>query len=110
METAMISISSINISQADMAKRKRENFIDHVRTAVNDLIQDPAHKPELTKVMRIINESLAKRLIYTDILSVERKAIMREIRIINESIEKIESAEELTHEDRRDKKRSVQND
>lgn len=100
----------IKITQHDIDKRKRENVIDHVRTAVNDLIQDPAHKPELTKVMRIINESLAKRLIYTDILSAERMTIMREIRIINESIEKIESAAELTHEDRRDNKRSSLND
>ena len=106
----MISLSSIQITAADFDKRKRENVIDHVRTAVNDLIQDPAHKPELTKVMRIINESLSKRLIYTDILSVERMTIMREIRIINESIEKIESAAELTHEDRRDNKRSSLND
>lgn len=106
----MISISSIQITASDFEKRKRENVIDHVRTAVNDLIQDHEHKPELSKVMRIINESLAKRLVYTDILSADRMVLMREMRIINESIEKIECAAELTHEDRRDKKRSTRND
>jgi len=100
----------IKISQNDIAKRKRENVIDHVRTAVNDLIQDPVHKTELAGLLQIINESLAKRLVYTDIMSAERMALMREIRIINESIEKIECAAELTHEDRRDKKRSTRND
>lgn len=99
----------IKITQHDIDKRKRENAIDYARTVINDLMINPAHKTELNCVLRIINESLAKRLVYTDILSTERITIMREIRIINESIEKIECAAELTHEDRRDKKRSTRN-
>lgn len=106
----MISISSIQITQHDFEKRKHENALDHVRTAINDLILNPASKPELIKVMKVINEAMAKRLVYTDILSVERMTLMREIRIINEAIEKIECVGQLEHADRRDKKGGQQND
>lgn len=95
----------IKITQQDFEKREQENAVDRVRIAVNDLMLDPAHKTDLESVLRIINESLAKRLVYTDILSADRMILMREMRIINESIEKIECAAELTHEDRRDKKK-----
>jgi hypothetical protein len=103
----MIALSSIKITPADFEKRKSENALDHVRTAADNLILDPAHKPELTKIMRVINESLARRLVYTDIMSVERMTLMREIRIINESIEKIECVGQLEHADRRDKRKEV---
>jgi hypothetical protein len=96
----------IKITQHDFEKRKQENAVDKVRIAVNDLMLNPAYKTDLASLLRINKESLVKRLAYTDILSSDRMIIVREIRILNETIEQIE----LTHEDRRDKKRSTRND
>lgn len=101
----MISISSIQISCADFEKRKRENSLDHVRSAVNSLLLTLEYQPDLASVLQTINDALTKRIVYTDALSAEREKLILETIIINDAIEKIECAGKLSHADRRDKRK-----
>ena len=103
----MISLSSIQISPADLEKRKRENALDHVRTAVNSLLMTLECQTDVASVLQTINDALTKRLVYTDVLSAEREKLILETRIINDAIEKIECAGKLSHADRRDKRKEV---
>ena len=81
--------------------RKRENQFDHAKTAIDDFILNPAYRPETSKLLRCVQDSLSSRLTYLDRSSVEYRAIQSELSSLESLIKQMETDDCIQHEDRR---------
>lgn len=96
----MISIPAMKLTQQDFEMRKRENQLDHARTAIEDLFFSATHQPETAKLLEFICNAHTDRLkrVYQ---SAERGKIIGETSVLTEAIKKIESFDCVDREDRR---------
>lgn len=102
-----MGLPMMKITPQIAAMRIRENKWDALDRALRDLFLDLAHDVSMPLLFDAAQAALTARMGMLDACSNERITLIRKVKILKETLDKMDCAGQLEHADRRDKRKEV---